>query len=342
MSFSISIRGNSIPYQVEQVPDDKLAYYTNNPRIASAVEKEGSHSQVSIEGLLQRREHVKELRKRIDEDGKVNEPLVIVPREHLGHSLEGYDYVVLEGNSRLAAVRIRKPSEISPPRILDCHILDLSNYDNDQRKEIIFSFLCDQHILGKHKWESMEQAALIYRRIVEDGMRESAVAKQSGLSPATVKRKKTAYELMIMAEDEVASHFAYYDAYASTTLDEARRNNEWLDGVMLDLIKNEKFKSAAFMRDNIGKIMSNLKARKHFKNNPTEDGFQAAIDIVSSTGGNDQYIRTVKKFRRFLIDNREELKQAVVSGERKRSGLNYELDKVRLYAGQILGRKNDK
>ena len=105
-------------------------------------------TQEHIQSMLEKMEHVKELRSQIDRDGQVNEPPFCIPVPKDSELSGEFDYQVLEGNSRLAALRMTKPGSL-PQASLICHILDFSAYGENEREGLIFSLLGQYHITAR-------------------------------------------------------------------------------------------------------------------------------------------------------------------------------------------------
>ena len=112
-----------------------------------------------------------------------------------------YDYQVLEGNSRLAALRMNKKSSL-PPAYVACNVLDFSAYSEQETESLIFSLLGQFHITGKTGWRSYENGAYIYRRFKNHGVQVSHIAKEIGLTPTKVRQMVNAFQMMIDAEDD--------------------------------------------------------------------------------------------------------------------------------------------
>ena len=77
-----------------------LLFYLDNPRVYSVLHENGhdNPTQTEIEEIMCSLDHVKSLKSQIMQNGGLIEPLIVVKRKDR--------YVVLEGNSRLAAYRI--------------------------------------------------------------------------------------------------------------------------------------------------------------------------------------------------------------------------------------------
>lgn len=154
-----------------------LLFYLDNPRVYSVLHENGhdNPTQTEIEEIMCSLDHVKSLKSQIMQNGGLIEPLIVVKRKDR--------YVVLEGNSRLAAYRIlAKNDPLKWSRVL-VQILPEDISDSD-----IFTLLGTFHLNPKKDWSKFEQAAYIYRQKKELGCSDSALGKQVGISAITVKK----------------------------------------------------------------------------------------------------------------------------------------------------------
>ena len=91
-------------------------------------------------------EHVKQLRLSIEQNGGLIDPLIVVKRNG--------DYVVLEGNSRLAAYRLLAEKDPVKWQKVRANILPEEISENE-----IFTLLGQYHLVGRKDWNIFEQAA---------------------------------------------------------------------------------------------------------------------------------------------------------------------------------------
>lgn len=173
-----------------------LLFYIDNPRVYSVLHENGhdNPTQTEIEEIMCSLDHVKSLKSQIMQNGGLIEPLIVVKRKDR--------YVVLEGNSRLAAYRIlAKNDPLKWSRVL-VQILPEDISDSD-----IFTLLGTFHLNPKKNWSKFEQAAYIYRQKKELGCSDSALGKQVGISAITVKKYGEIYGLMVEHNDTHQSHW---------------------------------------------------------------------------------------------------------------------------------------
>ena len=137
MTKVFKLRKKEVPYLEIQAPVEQLAFYPENPRIYSQFAGSGDRTQKNIQAKLEVMDHVRELRSQIDTDGQVNEPLFCIPISFESELHGQYNYQVLEGNSRLAALRMNKKGSL-PPSHVACNILDFSGYSEQETESLHF------------------------------------------------------------------------------------------------------------------------------------------------------------------------------------------------------------
>ena len=340
MAKLLKLRKKEVPYEETQVPVGQLAFYPENPRIYSQFAGSGDRTQENIQAKLEGMDHVKELRSQIDRDGQVNEPLFCI-RVSPEPELHGqYEYQVLEGNSRLAALRMNKKSSLPPPR-LACNVLDFSAYSEQETESLIFSLLGGFHITGKTDWRSYENAAYIYRRFKNQEVPIEDITKEvPSLSPSKVRQMVDAFQMMIDAGDDNTSRWSYYEAYASSTkLRHHRENIPGLHDRVVELIKEGKFPRALDMRDKLPDILRNQSARKIFLDEDEPESFKEALAVADISGDTDAAFKRLQRFRNDLATSQTKNQIAkLLRSDSSRSRTEYELNQIVKFANQLLMR----
>ena len=325
----LMLQKKPVPYAEKDVQFSRLAFYPENPRIYSRFAGEADRTQEGIQKTLEEMEHVRSLRVQIDRDGQVNEPLYCVEIDHES-SLHGeYDYQVLEGNSRLAALKMHKRGAL-PPASVPCWILDFSGYTERERETLIFSLLGQFHITGKADWNKYENAAYIHRRHKNQGVTIEDIAKEIGKSTRTVRTLVEAFELMIGAEDRQQNHWSYYETLAGNAqLKKHRANIPELEKRVINLIKEDKFQSAQKMRDSLPDILSSRRARRIFLDEEEEDPFGEALAVAEMTGDTNKTLKQIKRFRVLLGENTTSNQiRSLLRAEATKGQTEYELNHI--------------
>ena len=340
MAKLLKLRKKEVPYEEIQAPVGQLAFYPENPRIYSQFAGSGDRTQENIQAKLEGMDHVKELRSQIDRDGQVNEALFCISVSH-GSELHGrYEYQVLEGNSRLAALRMNKRGSLPPPRVA-CNVLDFSAYSEQETESLIFTLLGGFHITGKTDWRGYENAAYIYRRFKNQEVPIEDIAKEiSSLSLAKVRQMVNAFQMMIDAGDDNTSRWSYYEAYASSAkLKNHRENIPGLDDRVVSLIKEDKFPRALDMRDKLPAILSNQRARKILLDEDETEPFKEALAVADISGDTDAAFKRLQRFRNDLATSQTRGQIAkLMRSDSSRSRTEYELNQIVKFANQLLNR----
>lgn len=180
---------------------DELLFYKENPRVYSILRSNGNDpTQSDIEAQMKSMEHVKQLRYSIEQNGGLIDPLIVVKVDE--------DYIVLEGNSRLAAYRIlaeREPIKWQKVRV---NILPETITEGE-----IFTLLGQYHLVGRKDWSVFEQAAYLYRQKQASNIETDILAKNVGLTPGKANSLIRVYKFMYEHDDLRPDRWSYYDEY---------------------------------------------------------------------------------------------------------------------------------
>lgn len=272
-----------------------LLFYLDNPRVYSVLHENGhdNPTQTEIEEIMCSLDHVKSLKSQIMQNGGLIEPLIVVKRKDR--------YVVLEGNSRLAAYRIlAKNDPLKWSRVL-VQILPEDISDSD-----IFTLLGTFHLNPKKDWSKFEQAAYIYRQKKELGCSDSALGKQVGISAITVKKYCEIYGLMVEHNDTHQSHWNMYEQYVQNKgIKQYRNTYPEMDSFFAKQVKTGEIVRAQDVRDILGKIASDEgKSSTHIM----QDYIKGDIDLeeaharFEATGRSGDNYEKVKKFQRLISE----------------------------------------
>jgi hypothetical protein len=334
------LRKKEIPYEEIEVHCSRLAFYPENPRIYSQFAGAGDRTQDNIQATMEAMEHVKELRTQIDRDTQVNEPLYCMSVSPESELYGEYDYLVLEGNSRLAAVRMHKKGSL-PPTHMPCNILDFSAYGEEETEGLIFSLLGQFHIIGKTKWESYEKAAYVYRRFKFQFVPADDIAKEVGMTSSDTVHTINAFEMMVGAGDDNTSKWSYYEAYAkSRKLKNQVEKTPGLHDQIISSIKENKFPRALDMRDKLPDILKNKAARQVFLDQDQPEPFKEALAIADISGNTDTAYKRLNRFRNDLADTAtQDQIVKLLRNDRSKGQTEYELAQIQKYVNQLLKRK---
>ena len=224
----------------EDVPVRDLLFYVDNPRVYSMLHNDGeAPTQEEIEEHMLGMEHVKELRQSIEQVGLID-PLIV----------RDGDFVVIEGNSRLAAYRkLAKKDPVKWGKV-KCKILP-TDIDNDT----IIIILGQYHIVGRKDWSPFEQAGFILRGLDETKYPIEELAQKLGISITAAKNYVRVYEYMREHDDLVPAKWSYYEEFLKNrSIKEEIKTNAALEERVVAQIKQGKIHEAADIRK-LGEII---------------------------------------------------------------------------------------
>lgn len=205
----------------------QLYFDPQNPRLPKSLL--GVEDEVKIIDYMVRYGNIIELMQSIGETGYSEaEPLLVVP-----HYQRKDDYIVVEGNRRLAALKLLSHPELSALRknVISEVIREVKYKPTDipvicyQDRNSILDYLGYRHITGVKDWGALEKARYLdqlYKLHVDELGKEAtypALAKMIGSRTDYVSKLHTALKLYDLAND---------DAYYGAEIEEKDFNFSWL------------------------------------------------------------------------------------------------------------------
>ena len=196
-----------VAHEINMVPLANLSFDPENPRLPK--EFRGKRDETAVIKHMLRDESLIELMKSIGQTGySASEPLLVVP--------EGDNFIVVEGNRRLAALKllsnyelatIRQKSvkDIISEKVYSPNTIPCIKYQN---REDILDYLGYRHITGVKNWGALEKARYLqqlYNRHIATAGRENifyVLAKMIGSRQDYVAKLLTSYALYERANDE--------------------------------------------------------------------------------------------------------------------------------------------
>ena len=288
-----------------------LLFYEDNPRVFSILHADGvTPTQQEIEDKMTSMDHVKQLRLSIDQNGGLIDPLVVVKRNG--------EYVVLEGNSRLAAYRLlarRDPIKWARVKV---QILPESIPEDD-----IFKLLGQYHLIGRKDWSIFEQAAYLYRQKEYSRVDNSILAKNVGLTEGKVNSLIETYQFMKDNDDLVPDRWSYYEEYLKNrAIKSYRRTSDDIDRAFVNTVKTNGFKQAMDVRTKLGAI---AKGSDGTSKRIMQDIIAGRTDVyggferLEATGRTGEAYQKLKRFKESITDDdfQRHLKQEVAASDNK-------------------------
>lgn len=318
---SITLGGEEIPYTFCYLDQVQLQFYPENPRIYSVVFTSDEYpTQKEIEERLQEKDHVKKLGQSIEANGGLIDPIWV----------RDGDYLVIEGNSRLAAYRILCNKDPIKWGQIKSHLLP-ADIDEDK----IFSFLCQCHVIGRQDWAPYEQAGIIWRRHKLHGISAQSLSKEMGMGITEVKRLIDVYSFMAEYDDTSVQHWSYYYEYLkSKKILDAREIYPEMDDVIAKRVKYGQIKRAEDIRDKVTKIAAvKGKILDTFIHKPKslDECYEKAIEKSEDSA----LYRRLNKFRVKIgdLDTKRIIKNISI---RNRKKCLYELNKIKQTVNSLL------
>lgn len=225
----MKILGETIPLTNDYLEINALKFLKDNPRVYAC-----THGEPNFDGLTdEEKQHkiftklleepsVKNLKPEVKRHGGLMEPILV---RH--DTME-----VIEGNSRLAVYRqLWKEKAEGEWELIPCDIV--SSLTPEQQA----AFLSQIHVKGKTSWSAYEKANFAYVRS-QHGWDVDQIARLFGESQATIRTRIRVIGMMQDNNDNIRSHFSYYDVLVRTSeISEAMRE-EGLRYFLLPKIKS--------------------------------------------------------------------------------------------------------
>jgi hypothetical protein len=324
---SVKLRNQDIPVELREIEQKRLQFYVDNPRIYSLIRPdEYVPDQDSICQELQKLEHVRELQADIAANGGLIDPLIV----------RDGDFVVLEGNSRLAAYRHLFSKNPVKWNTVRCMLLP-----KDIDEKLVFALLGQYHVKGKKDWAPYERAGFLYRRYKQHELELSSVAGELSISTNEARHLVAVYEFMIEHKDQDRDHWSYYDEYLkSTKIKKARDEYPIMDKFVVKEVKSKAIPTAIDLRDKLPVICTGpSKTFKRFLEGETS--FESAYETAVDAGGENPGLAKLKRFRSWLALNDTE-DDLLDCNKQVRDKIHFELKEVEKRAQKLRKRLEER
>lgn len=310
----------------EMLNQCELIFYEANPRVYSILRTNGSMpTQEAIQAKMTSMDHVKQLKLSIEQNGGLIDPLIVVKRNS--------EYVVLEGNSRLAAYRLLADKDPVKWQKVRVNILPEEITENE-----IFTLLGQYHLIGRKDWSVFEQAAYLYRQKMSSGLENDILAKNVGLTESKVNTYITVYKFMLEHDDLRSDRWSYYEEYLkSRGIRKYRETSPQIDNVFVKQVKSGKIKQAMDVRTVLGEV---AKASDKTAKKIMQQIIEESVDIyegqerLKATGKTTNTYKHVNKFRELIVS--DDFQKALFLEATSNSSIQFELKKIRKAVDDIL------
>ena len=319
---TLMIGKESYPIKRCEIEQKKLLFFPENPRVYSVLNaSDEKPSQEIIEKVMCKSDHVKQLKESIRSNGGLIDPIIV----------RDGDFVVLEGNSRLAAYRLLNRQD--PIRWSKVSVILLPN---DIPEAAVFALLGQYHIIGRKDWDPYEQAGYLYRTLKESNKSQELLASELGITSSYIKKLIDVYQYMIDKDDNHPNKWSYYEELLKNRgIKKAFEKHPELEDKIIDDIKNNRIKMAIDIRKlgDIGKLNDKLSNKILKDLAKGEEDLYSAYDIVESSGKMDNNFQLVYNFRKKISD--ENFFNKLLNDENL-GDVEFELNKIERIVSNLL------
>ncbi len=227
--IGMKILGEAIELSNDYLDIYTLKFLKDNPRVYACTHGEPGfddrteeEQQDIIYKKLLKEPSVKNLEPDIKRHGGLIEPILV------RHDTRE----VIEGNSRLAVYRqLHEKDRTGDWELIPCEIV--SSLTEEQQA----AFLNQIHVKGKTSWSAYEKANFAYVR-QQRNWSINQIAELFGESQTTIRIRIKVIEMMKENNDNVRSHFSYYDVLIRTQEISQAMGEEGLGEILLTKIKS--------------------------------------------------------------------------------------------------------
>ena len=311
----LTVGNKKIPIRIQKLDQSILSFYPENPRVYSALNSDGSvPSQEDIEEHMKEMSHVRELKEDIRNNGGLIEEIIVRDR----------DFVVLEGNSRLAAYRLLCEKEPVKWAKIKCKVLP-----SDVDETLIFKLIGQYHIKGKKPWDAYEQASYLYRRCQQTKAPIDTIADELGIAPAKAKNMIKAVEMMHEKSEFDNHRYSYYFEYVKdANIKKFRDTNPDLDDVIAEQIQTGKIKEAEDIRKlaKVAKVGDKQSKKLIQQISDKKISVYDAYEIMEDDGKLDSVSNKLTKFREYI--NSDAFEKGINSSTEVNNIAKFEINKI--------------
>ena len=307
----ILIRQKKIPAVSREIPHEDLNFWPDNPRVYSLLDRSKSEpDQDDIYRSMLKLEHVRTLRHDILDNGGLIDPIIV----------RDGDFVVIEGNSRLAAYRSLAKDAPAKWNLVRCRVLPRDIRDAD-----VYAMLGQYHVKGKKDWAPYEKAGFVYRRHVDQKVDVPNIARELGVSPQQIRHLVDVFQFMKDNGDESRERWSHYDEFLkSRKIKKARDEIADFEKKVVTLIRSGAVR-AVDIRDQLPVICQTPKILKKFTKGDVD--IEEAYSDARHAGGDSVELSKVKRFRAWVCGP-DVLDEMVEHNPGVRQKIDYELKKI--------------
>jgi hypothetical protein len=329
MESKLTIGKKEFSVEEKDLPQQSLSFYVDNPRVYSALNLAGGDkpTQRQIEDYMTDLDSVKQLKLSIQSNGGLIDPLIV----------RDGDFVVLEGNSRLAAYRLLFRTDPVAWEMVKCKILP-----KDIDDASIFTLLGQYHIVGRKDWDPFEQASYLYRRHMETKLPIESMARELGITKSKAQNMIDVITFMYERSDMTKSHWSYYEEYLkNAAITKYRAEHPELDDVFVEQVTTETFAPNAPAVRHLGEIakVNDKDSRKLMTQIINGDcTVEEAYGELKDSGKIDDAANKLRKFKAAIND--ESFEKQVLNCKND-GAMTYDIKKIIDRLDKILKKMNN-
>ena len=306
----------------------RLRFWPENPRVYSILNSGGTiPEQSEIEETMCNTEHVKELKESIKRNGGLIEPIMV----------RDGDFVVLEGNSRLAAYRILAESDPIKWGKIRARILPA-----DIPNTAAFTLIGQYHIVGKKDWSPFEQAGYLHRIMKNGSKTPKEVSDELGIPLSNVNKLLRTYDFMLKHNDSNPEKWSHYEEIAKNRgIQKAFAEYPELESEIVHQVQNGEITMAIDLRK-LGKVaqVEGKKAERVIQDIASgKESIYSGYEIMEETGKLDDTYQTCVKFRKKISEG--DFLDRILDEENPRQ-TRFELSKIEKTVKHIIERIDKK
>ena len=307
----ILIRQKKIPAVSRDISHESLKFWPDNPRVYSLLDRSTSEpDQDEIFRSMLKLEHVRALRHDILDNGGLIDPIIV----------RDGDFVVIEGNSRLAAYRSLASNDPTKWNMVRCRVLPADIQDAD-----VYAMLGQYHVKGKKDWAPYEKAGFVYRRHMDQKVDIPDVAREMGVSSQQIRHLVDVFQFMKDNGDDNRERWSHYDEFLkSRKIKKARDDITDFESKVVGMIKTGSVR-AVDIRDQLPTICQTPKVLKKFAKGDVD--IEDAYTDARHAGADSVELSKVKRFRTWIGDP-SVLDEMVDHNPGVRHKIDYELKKI--------------
>lgn len=321
----LKIHGREIILEEGTIDHTKLKLWPGNPRIIHKAElHENTLDQEEIEQALKSSSKIKDLKKLIEKDGAINEPILVSEN----------NWEVYEGNRRLLVNRIlyaEALKKVSDNENNPWQYIKVQIVPKDTELKLIDSYLGTLHLVGKEDWDSYNKAAFLAREKSSNNysMSDMANIHKDQYSLQEIRKSVNTYNFMRNRNHTKSKDFSVFELLESnTTFKKERAQNSKFDDFYYQQQIQGKFPQALDVRRFLPEIIKspNRQLKKQYFNGDID--WDEAIEILKESKSNKPEVKKIDDFKAFINDPKTKRTLLKIEDKSVKDDMVFNLEKI--------------